>query len=112
MVADRASVDWVVLRNRLAPAEARNRRRLDERVAALSRRVGFRVGPGLRDRVVYRELFPFGLTIADLSSKVRPVAVSLGHVAARQELRGVMQSLGLPLSGAVFGPDSERPAAA
>jgi chromosome partitioning protein len=97
MLADRSSVDWVVLRNRLAPAEARNRKRLDERVAALSRRVGFRIGPGLRDRVIYRELFPFGLTIADLSTRVRPVAVSLGHIAARQELRGVMQALALPL---------------
>jgi chromosome partitioning protein len=103
MLADRSSVDWVVLRNRLAPAEARNRKRVDERVAALSRRVGFRIGPGLRDRVIYRELFPFGLTIADLSAKVRPVAVSLGHIAARQELRGVMAALGLPLgvSGAI-----------
>lgn len=100
MLDERASVDWVVLRNRLAPAEARNRKRLDERVQALSRRVGFRVGPGLRDRVVYRELYPFGLTIADLSASVRPVAVSLGHVAARQELRGVMQALNLPLAGA------------
>ena len=98
MLADRSSLDWVVLRNRLAPAEARNRKRLDERVAALSRRVGFRIGPGLRDRVIYRELFPFGLTIADLSAKVRPVAVSLSHVAARQELRGLMQALNLPLT--------------
>ena len=69
------SIDWVVLRNRLAPTEARNRKRLDERVQALSRRVGFRVGPGLRDRVIYRELFPFGLTIADLSPTIRPVAM-------------------------------------
>ena len=96
MMNERVSVDWVVLRNRLAPADARNRRRLDERVAALSRRVGFSIGPGLRDRVIYRELFPFGLTVADLSPQVRPVAVSLSHVAARQELRGLMQALGLP----------------
>ena len=89
------SIDWVVLRNRLAPTEARNRKRLDERVQALSRRVGFRVGPGLRDRVIYRELFPFGLTVADLSSSIRPVAMSLQHVAARQELRALMGSLGL-----------------
>jgi len=89
------SIDWVVLRNRLAPTEARNRKRLDERVQALSRRVGFRVGPGLRDRVIYRELFPFGLTIADLSPTIRPVAMSLQHVAARQELRALMGSLGL-----------------
>jgi chromosome partitioning protein len=79
----------------LAPTEARNRTRLDERVQALSRRVGFRVGPGLRDRVIYRELFPFGLTIADLSPTIRPVAMSLQHVAARQELRALMGSLGL-----------------
>lgn len=89
------SIDWVVLRNRLAPTEARNRKRLDERVQALSRRVGFRVGPGLRDRVIYRELFPFGLTIADLSPTIRPVAMSLQHVAARQELRALVGSLGL-----------------
>ena len=94
-VASGKSIDWVVLRNRLAPTEARNRKRLDERVQALSRRVGFRVGPGLRDRVIYRELFPFGLTIADLSPTIRPVAMSLQHVAARQELRALVGSLGL-----------------
>jgi chromosome partitioning protein len=89
------SIDWVVLTNRLAVAEARNRRRLEERMLKLAKRVGFRVGPGLRDRVIYRELFPFGLTVADLSNDVRPVAVSLAHVAARQELRNLMQALGL-----------------
>lgn len=93
--ANGGSIDWVVLRNRLAPTEARNRKRLDARVQALSRRVGFRVGPGLRDRVIYRELFPFGLTIADLSPTIRPVAMSLQHVAARQELRALVSSLGL-----------------
>jgi chromosome partitioning protein len=89
------SIDWVVLRNRLAPTEARNRKRLEERMTALSRRVGFRIGPGLRDRVIYRELFPFGLTVADLGPGVRPVPVSLGHIAARQELRALLQALGL-----------------
>ena len=61
----------------------------------LSKRVGFRLGTGLRDRVIYRELFPFGLTVADLSTKVRPVEVSLPHIAARQELRQLMLDLGL-----------------
>ena len=89
------SIDWVVLRNRLAPTEARNRKRVDERVQALSRRVGFRIGPGLRDRVIYRELFPFGLTIADLSPSIKPVAIGLQHVAARQELRSLLGALGL-----------------
>jgi chromosome partitioning protein len=90
-----SSIDWIVLRNRLATTEARNRKRVEDRMIALARRVGFRMGPGLRDRVIYRELFPFGLTIADISSTVRPVPVSLSHVAARQELRALIQALGL-----------------
>jgi chromosome partitioning protein len=95
MTAERRSIDWIVLKNRLGTTEARNRRRLDERLVTLSKRVGFRLGTGLRDRVIYRELFPFGLTVADLSTYVRPVEVSLAHVAARQELRQLMQELGL-----------------
>ncbi|MDP1630359.1 MAG: division plane positioning ATPase MipZ [Caulobacter sp.] len=91
----RQPLDWIVLRNRLGSVEARNRKRVDQRLTALSKRVGFRIGSGLRDRVIYRELFPFGLTIADLSPKVRPVPVSLVHVAARQELRGLLHSVGL-----------------
>jgi chromosome partitioning protein len=94
-VRDGRSIDWVVLQTRLATAEARNRRRLQERVQALSRRIGFRIAPGLRDRVIYRELFPCGLTVADLSTSIRPVAVSLAHVAARQELRAIMHALKL-----------------
>ncbi|MDQ1153155.1 division plane positioning ATPase MipZ [Brevundimonas sp. SORGH_AS_0993] len=90
-----ATIDWLVVTNRLAVAEARNRKRLEERMSKLAKRVGFRVGPGLRDRVIYRELFPFGLTVADLSNEVRPVAVSLAHVAARQEMRNLMLAMGL-----------------
>ena len=90
-----ATIDWIVVVNRMAVAAARNRQRLEDRMEKLSRRVGFRIGPGLRDRVIYRELFPFGLTVADLSGEVRPVAVSLAHVAARQEMRNLMLALGL-----------------
>ncbi|WP_395650211.1 division plane positioning ATPase MipZ [Brevundimonas sp.] len=95
-----AAIDWLVVTNRLAVAEARNRRRLEEKMLKLAKRVGFRVGPGLRDRVIYRELFPFGLTVADLSADIRPVAVSLAHVAARQEMRNLMQAMGVEDSDA------------
>ena len=117
-LSSRQSIDWVVLRNRLATTEARNRRRLDERVQTLSRRVGFRIGPGLRDRVIYRELFPFGLTVADLSAQLRPIPVSLTHVAARQELRSLMQCLGLEIDDAAsaeataFEEEGDEPTAA
>ncbi len=103
-VANGGSIDWVVMPNRLAPVRARNRQRLEERVQTLAKRVGFRIGAGLRERVIYRELHPFGLTAADLSSKVRPVPISLSHIAARQELRMLVVDLGLAAEGPLAEP--------
>jgi chromosome partitioning protein len=94
-VKRRETIEWVVVRNRLGVSEPRNRKRLDERLTSLAKRVGFRQIAGLRDRVIYRELFPFGLTVSDLSAKVRPVQVSLAHVTARQELRLLLRDLDL-----------------
>jgi chromosome partitioning protein len=103
------SIDWVVLRNRLSSSDPRNRRRVDERVQALSRRVGFRPISGLRDRVIYRELFPYGLTVADLRPGVRPGPISLGHIAARQELRVMMADLGLVDQGGGLDRRASQP---
>lgn len=94
---DGATVDWVVLRNRLSTLEARNRRRLGTALAELAPRVGFRIVPGLSERVIYRELFPSGLTLLDLSHLGEP---SMSHVAARAELRELMAAL-FPQSGAM-----------
>ena len=51
-----------------------------------------RVVPGLGERVIYRELFPAGLTMIDSREFG---AMGLSHVAARQEMRNLMQALGL-----------------
>ncbi|WP_297803432.1 division plane positioning ATPase MipZ [uncultured Brevundimonas sp.] len=95
-----ATIDWLVVTNRLQGVHARNRDRLEERMGKLAKRVGFRVGPGLRERVIYRELFPFGLTVADLSDEVKPVSITMSHISARQELRGLMADMGLEDNGA------------
>jgi chromosome partitioning protein len=88
-----ASVDWVLLRNRLQHIEARNMRRVGAALDELSRRVGFRVIPGLGERVIYKELFPKGLTLLDLAQIGE---VGLSHIAARQELREMIAGFGLP----------------
>jgi chromosome partitioning protein len=90
---DGGTVDWVVLRNRLQHVEARNMRRVAGALAELSKRVGFRVIPGLSERVIYRELFPKGLTLLDME---QIGDVGIGHVAARQELREMISGLELP----------------
>ena len=46
------SVDWVVLRNRLQHIESHNLKRVGAALSELSRRVGFRVIPGLGERVI------------------------------------------------------------
>lgn len=88
--ADGTTVDWVVLRNRLSTLEARNRRRVGNALLELAPRVGFRVVPGLAERVIYRELFPSGLTLLDLPHLGEP---SMSHVAARAELRELLAAL-------------------
>ena len=91
--ADGATIDWVVLRNRLQHIEARNMRRVSEALDQLAKRVGFRIIPGLGERVIYRELFPKGLTMIDAREFGE---MGLSHVAARQELREMMAGLQLP----------------
>jgi len=91
--ADGTTIDWVVLRNRLQHIEARNMRRVSDALDQLSKRVGFRIIPGLGERVIYRELFPAGLTMLDAQEFG---AMGLSHVAARQELREMMAGLALP----------------
>jgi len=87
------SVDWVVLRNRLQHIQSHNLQRVGAALDELARRVGFRVIPGLGERVIYRELFPKGLTLLDLSDLGD---VGLGHIAARQELREMIAGLAVP----------------
>jgi chromosome partitioning protein len=87
------SVDWVVLRNRLQHIESHNLKRVGAALDELARRVGFRVIPGLGERVIYRELFPKGLTLLDIK-QINDVGIS--HITARQELREMIAGLGIP----------------
>ena len=87
------SVDWVVLRNRLQHIQSHNLARVGAAMDELARRVGFRVIPGLGERVIYRELFPKGLTLLDLKHLGE---VGMGHIAARQELREMIAGLSIP----------------
>ena len=94
MQRDRSSIDWVVMRNRLSNLNARNKQDIADVMNALTRRVGFRMAPGISERVIYRELFPRGLTMLDLLEAGE--SASMSHLAARQEVRALVEALGLP----------------
>ncbi|MBT2135165.1 ParA family protein [Croceibacterium sp. LX-88] len=99
----RREMDWVVVRNRVQHTDARNQRRIDQALTELSKRVGFRVAHGLSERVIYRELFPSGLTLLD---KGQLGELGTSHLVARQELRTLVANLHLPM------PDAARSKAA
>jgi chromosome partitioning protein len=90
----RREMDWVVVRNRVHHVDARNQKRIDQALTELSKRVGFRVAQGLSERVIYRELFPSGLTLLD---KGQLGELGTSHLVARQELRALLAGLNLSM---------------
>ncbi|MFZ5616092.1 MAG: division plane positioning ATPase MipZ [Pseudomonadota bacterium] len=105
-------IDWVVMRNRVSATRANNKRAMGERLDELSTRIGFRLARGFGDRVIYRELFPMGLTLLDLGGPDAPIRLStMSHVAARLEIRSLIAMLNLP-KPEIEGAESDGRAAA
>ncbi len=89
------ATDWVVTRNRMSVSHANNKERMHLALVELQRRFAFRYVPGLAERVIYRELFPQGLTLLDFPRVAEMGKMSLSHVAARHELRQLVEGLRL-----------------
>jgi chromosome partitioning protein len=99
--------DWIVMRNRLSHIESHNKREIGRLLELLSQRIRFRLAPGFGERVIFRELFPKGLTLLDLRDDAAEFKLSLSHVAARQEVRALLQSLSLPSNGESTSKEAE-----
>lgn len=97
-MADGSSIDWVVLRNRVGALHAKNKERVEGVLNELTRRIGIRHVSGLGERVIYRELFLRGLTLMDLKEAggLDGKGMSMSNVAARQEVRKLVDALNLP----------------
>jgi len=88
-------IDWVVLRNRVSTLASRNRQAIEAALDELSGRFGFRVATGFGERVVFRELFLQGLTVLDLRESGTNVPLNMSHIAARREVRRLLEFIGL-----------------
>jgi chromosome partitioning protein len=93
---DRGKIDWIVMRNRLAGAEARNKRDVGETLDSLAKRIGFRTLKGFGERVIFRELYLQGLTLMDVREANIGIAMGLSHIAARAEVRALISAIKLP----------------
>lgn len=92
---DSGSIDWVVLRNRIAPQKAENKRNVEKILSDLAKRISFRQISGFGERVIFRELFLQGLTLLDLKKAKHHKKLNMSHVAARHELRMLIHNLDL-----------------
>jgi chromosome partitioning protein len=93
--------NWVVVRNRLSTLASRNQRDVVHGLRNLSAVLGFRLADGISERVIFRELFLLGLTVFDsLDRKTLGRAPSMSHLAARREVRELIEALDLPGSRA------------
>ncbi len=90
-----APIDWIVVRNRLGAQNMVNKQKMESALEKLSKRIGFRTAPGFNERVIFRELFPRGLTLLDLKD-IGISQLNISNVAARQELRDLIKALNLP----------------
>ena len=53
------------------------------------------MAPGFSERVIFRELFPSGMTLLDLR-ELGVDRLNISNLAARNELRDLMRALNLP----------------
>jgi chromosome partitioning protein len=87
-------IDWIVLRNRLSMLSSHNNRAVGESLQVLSRHLNFRLVDGLAERVVFRELFPRGLTaVDDLDTSVLGARPTMSHATARFEIETLLSEI-------------------
>jgi chromosome partitioning protein len=97
-MVDGTRMDWVVVSNRHSIVGSGNRERIGLAIRELSMRIGFRIAEGLAERVIYRELFPSGLTAVDDFDEKDPGSDPMtSRMAARQEIMGLLGILNLRL---------------
>ena len=96
--ADNGLLDWVVVRNRLTHIGSRNKENMLQSLKDISMRLGCRLAEGITERVIFRELFPIGMTALDeLNQDTLGTGPTLSHLSARQEVRALLSTLKLPI---------------
>jgi chromosome partitioning protein len=96
---DFVRMDWVVVRNRMSQAGSRKDGLVGEGLEQLAARLGFRCVDGFTERLIYRELFPRGLTALDLLAGAAAAAEGV-PLDVQREVLGLVEGLKLPLNEA------------
>lgn len=92
----KSGIDWLVTRSRLSALADRNKRKMAEVLPKMQKVLGFRLAEGFGERVIYRYLFLWGLTVLDLSQSGIDMELTKSHQAAREEVTALLANLWLP----------------
>lgn len=84
-------LNWVVCGNKISNLRSNNKNFVFEKLQNLSKLYGFRFTKGLKDRVVYKELFFNGLTVLDLSNPYLKSRMTMSQLAAKVEINEVAE---------------------
>ena len=99
LAIDGRTIDWVLVRNRISMLSSRNMRQVQTMLERIALKVGCRVADGIAERVIFRSLFPMGMTVFDpLDDDMLGGLPSMSHMSARQEYRSLVAALHLPTS--------------
>ena len=100
---DAGLIDWVLLRNRVASIQSNNSRQIAASLGRLAPELQCRAAEGLHDRVIFRELFPIGLTALDpIEDAAKGGILTHSQQAARQEIGQLIETLQLPIRHAAL----------
>ena len=98
LAIDGQTIDWVLVRNRIAMLSSRNMRLVQASLEQIATRLGCRVADGIAERVIFRSLFPVGMTVFDpLDEELLGGLPSMSHISGRQEYRLLVDALHLPI---------------
>ena len=92
----RKALDWIVMLNRVRQVDSHNTREVRALLRNLAGRFAFEIAPGFGERTIFREMFPDGLGLMDLRQPGIERTLSMSHVAARNEVRRLLDMLGAP----------------
>lgn len=86
-------LNWIVVGNKISPLNSKNKTLFFEHLENISKLYGFRIAGGIKDRVIYKELFLQGLTVLDLNNEALKGRLTMSHLAAKQEIRNLAESI-------------------
>lgn len=84
-------LNWIVVGNKTSPYNSKNKNAVFEYLERLGKLYGFRFTPGLKDRLIYKELFLEGLTVLDMQHEQLKMRMTMSHIAAKREIKSIAE---------------------